>query len=285
MWTKLLGGSRQFALYYLHLPRQMRVEHLASSHFFAQRSQQDCAHNSTPEVGGSKGVALMLPQRLRKARAVCLHRERDKESGERERERNRGEMGPVIASKGAFKWFQWQKPRLSDMVLDDVQCGGLFQRLTFVDTFLKILDRGQDGAVVLQRLCCELAAVLTKTLAEQPLPPIPTLACEEVHQTCEALGVLCGSKNEKAGELLDALATSKVLNVIKQQIIQIPFWRKQEKMAREGVAQKAYLPEIQSLETKAAAGELGLSDLQRIAARIVLFEDGLGAGAVRCICH
>ena len=185
--------------------------------------------------------------------------------------------------------FQWRAPKLADIPAEEIQQAKNFTKVAVNESLLKVLARGANGKAMAELLCRRLYDLLDPLLgAEQMKGDIMRLACGEVRDVCALVLLMCGTAFPDAQAILERAGRFKTSCLaVAQQLPQVPHWRSAEVRCRElAVAQASFLPEMETAKQKLATedSEFDLEYMSRIVNRFVVWEEGLGKGALTCTC-
>ena len=159
--------------------------------------------------------------------------------------------------------------------MTDAEASKTFFQVVVTESVLKLLAKGKEG----QRAVAMVSKALGERLAGMDLTvfsPMLRLALEEVAVLAACLRALCGENI--SGDPLANLKNTPSLHVARNLLSQNGHWREQERRLKEQVvAMTTLLPELVEAEEKLARGKLDVP-AQRLADRMVLWEEALPAG-------
>ena len=138
------------------------------------------------------------------------------------------------------------------------------------------MGRGAEGAEALRSMSRAYVAHMTKEVL-QVMGPILRITIDELLILCQAVLSLLGEA--LPGDAVSSMKMKSSLGLAKSFVAQNSFWREQEKKYRETkVAVTTLVPEIKSLEKELLAGETSLHPADRLAKRLLVWDEALPEG-------
>ena len=148
------------------------------------------------------------------------------------------------------------------------------------ESFLRIMGRGQASTTAITSMAQACRDYLVG-LSFNDLSTVLRFTLEEIVILCNALLALLGHPVE--GDPVTEMNSKSSLSLVKRFITQNSFWRLMEKKYRQSsVAVATLMPEIGKFRDELCKDEVDISQCQRFAKRIRVWDEALPAGSSPC---